>query len=165
MHDPRLLLLDEPTNGLDPDGREEMLALIESLPGRTGCAILLSSHLLHDVERVCQRAILLHQGEIVYSGTIEDLRKEGQKDLYEVRVKIGEEKLKAALEKRGCRVEDDGGMLTVHVPQGDGEKKPTELIFAVAEAEGLQVRHLSPRKLTLESAFVRAVEDAKKETA
>jgi ABC-2 type transport system ATP-binding protein len=160
VHDPRLLLLDEPTNGLDPDGREEMLALIESLPGRTGCAILLSSHLLHDVERVCQRAILLHEGAIVYSGTIEELRKEGQKDIYEVRVKVDEDKLKRALEARGCRVEDDGGMLAVRVPET--EAKPTDFIFAVAAAEGLQVRHLQPRKLTLESAFVRAVEDAKK---
>ena len=62
VHDPKLLLLDEPTNGLDPDGRDEMLALIQSLPARTGCAILLSSHLLHDVERVCERAILLAPG-------------------------------------------------------------------------------------------------------
>ena len=46
VHDPELLFLDEPTNGLDPAGRDEMLALIESLPARTGCAILLSTHLL-----------------------------------------------------------------------------------------------------------------------
>src|SRR4051794_40833374 len=83
VHDPRLLLLDEPTNGLDPDGREEMLSLIQSLPARSGCAILLSSHLLHDVERVCQRAVLLHQGAVVYAGSIEDLRKQGQKDMFE----------------------------------------------------------------------------------
>jgi ABC-2 type transport system ATP-binding protein len=161
VHDPRLLLLDEPTNGLDPDGRDEMLALIESLPGRTGCAILLSSHLLHDVERVCQRAVLLHQGEVVYSGTIEELRKEGQKDVYEVRVKEGDEKLQRALTARGCTVENDAGLLLVRV--GESEKKPTDLIFTVAAAEGLQVRHLSPRKLTLESAFVRAVNEAKAE--
>ena len=91
VHDPKLLLLDEPTNGLDPQGRDEMLALVSSLPARTGCSIVLSSHLLHDVERVCERAILLHEGKIVYSGTIEALRKEGQKDVYEVRVKEGEE--------------------------------------------------------------------------
>jgi ABC-2 type transport system ATP-binding protein len=163
VHDPKLLLLDEPTNGLDPDGREEMLALIESLPERTGCAILLSSHLLHDVERVCSRAILLHQGEVVYSGGIEELRQQGQKDIYEVRVKTGEEKLMRALKAKGCTVELDAGVLAVHVPAA--EKKPTDLIFAVAESEGLQVRHLSPKRLTLESAFVRAVNDAKEARA
>src|ERR1700749_272344 len=115
VHDPRLLLLDEPTNGLDPQGRDEMLALVSSLPARTGCSIVLSSHLLHDVERVCERAILLDEGKIVYSGTIEALRKEGQKDVYELRVKDGEDKLQAALEKRGLGVEREGLLLVVHV--------------------------------------------------
>jgi ABC-2 type transport system ATP-binding protein len=137
--------------------------LIESLPERTGCAILLSSHLLHDVERVCSRAVLLHQGEVVYSGSIEELRKEGQKDIYEVRVKTGEDKLARALKAKGCTVELDAGVLAVHVPAA--EKQPTDFIFTVAEGEGLQVRHLQPKRLTLESAFVRAVQDAKEARA
>jgi ABC-2 type transport system ATP-binding protein len=159
VHDPKLLLLDEPTNGLDPQGRDEMLALVKSLPSRTGCSIVLSSHLLHDVEKVCERAILLHEGKIVYSGTIEALRKEGQKDVYELRVKDGEDRLQQALEKRGLRVEREGLLLVVHVR--DADARPTDLLFAVAAEEGLQVRHLSPRKLTLENAFVRAVNEAK----
>jgi ABC-2 type transport system ATP-binding protein len=158
VHDPKLLFLDEPTNGLDPPGRDEMLALIKALPSRSGCSVVLSTHLLGDVERVCDRAILLNQGELIYSGTIEALRREGQKDIYEVRVKNGEEKLARALEARGCTVERDGATLAVRVPEA--EARPTELIFTVAAAEGLQVRHLVPRKLTLESAFVRAVKGA-----
>ena len=158
VHDPKLLLLDEPTNGLDPAGRDEMLALVKSLPARTGCSIVLSSHLLHDVENVCERAILLHEGRIVYSGTIEALRREGLKDVYEVRVKEGEERLAAALAGRGLRVEREGPLLVVHM--GD-DARPTETLFQAAAAEGLQVRHLSPRKLTLEGAFVRAVQEAK----
>jgi ABC-2 type transport system ATP-binding protein len=167
VHDPRLLLLDEPTNGLDPQGRDEMLALVKSLPARTGCSIVLSSHLLHDVEKVCERAILLHEGKIVYSGTIEALRKDGQKDVYEVRVKEDEDRLQAALEKRGLRVEREGPLLVVHLhnnvlqAHNIAESRPTELLFAVAAEEKLQVRHLAPRKLTLENAFVRAVNEAK----
>jgi ABC-2 type transport system ATP-binding protein len=167
VHDPKLLLLDEPTNGLDPQGRDEMLALVRSLPARTGCSIVLSSHLLHDVERVCERAILLHEGKIVYSGTIEALRKEGQKDVYELRVKDGEDKLQAALEKRGLGVEREGLMLVVHVhnnvlqAHNIAESRPTELLFAVAAEVSAQVRHLAPRRLTLENAFVRAVNEAK----
>ena len=81
-----------------------MLALVKSLPSRTGCSIVLSSHLLHDVEKVCERAILLHEGKIVYSGTIEALRKEGQKDVYELRVKDGEDRMQAgAGEARAAR--------------------------------------------------------------
>jgi ABC-2 type transport system ATP-binding protein len=155
VHDPRLLLLDEPTNGLDIDGRDEMLALIESLPARTGCSVLLSSHLLQDVERVCQRALLLHQGQVVYTGSIEELRTQGQKDVYEVRVKADEDRLAEALRGAGCTVELDGSLLLVRVPAE--VKRPTEMIFDVARAQALQVRHLQPRKLTLESAFVRAV--------
>jgi ABC-2 type transport system ATP-binding protein len=156
VHDPQLLLLDEPTNGLDPAGRDEMLALVGSLPARTGCSIVLSSHLLHEVERVCERAILLHEGRVVYAGTIDELRREGQKDVYEVRVKEGDERMAEALERRGLRVEREGPLLLVHV----ADARPTETLFAVAAAEGLQVRHLQPRKLTLESAFVRAVAEA-----
>ena len=159
VHDPKLLLLDEPTNGLDPAGRDEMLALVKSLPARTGCSIVLSSHLLPDVEKVCERAILLHEGRIVYSGTIEALRKEGQKDVYEVRVKEGEEKLQHALQGRGLRVEREGPLLIVHLHNNDS--RPTEMLFAVAAELGLQLRHLQPRKLTLENAFVRVVNEAK----
>jgi ABC-type multidrug transport system ATPase subunit len=108
---------------------------------------------------VCSRAVLLNQGEVVYSGGIEELRKQGQKDIYEVRVKNGEEKMKRALEAKGCTVELDAGVLAVHVPHD--EKQPVELIFAAAESEELQVRHLQPKRLTLESAFVRAVHEAK----
>jgi len=167
VHDPELLLLDEPTNGLDPAGRDEMLDLIRSLPERRGCAILLSSHLLPDVELVCERAILLHEGKIVYSGTIEALRKEGQKDVYELRVRDGEYRLQKALEHKRLRVEREGLMLVVHVQNNVlrahniAESHPTELLFAVAAEEGVQVRHLAPRKLTLENAFVRAVNEAK----
>jgi len=167
VHDPKLLLLDEPTNGLDPQGRDEMLTLVKSLPARTGCSIVLSSHLLHDVEKVCERAILMHEGKIVYSGTIEALRKEGQKDVYEVRVKDGEDRLQQALEKLGLRVEREGPLLVVHLhnnvlqAHNIAESRPTELLFAVAAGEKLQVRHLAPRKLTLENAFVRAVNEAK----
>jgi ABC-2 type transport system ATP-binding protein len=159
VHDPRLLFLDEPTNGLDPSGRDEMLALIRDLPSRTSCSIVLSSHLLHDVEKVCERAVLLHEGQIVYAGTIEALRNEGQKDAYELRVKEGEERMTEALRQRGLTVERDGPLIIVQLRSG--EARPTDLLFQVADAEGLQVRHLSPRKVTLESAFVRAVNEAK----
>jgi ABC-2 type transport system ATP-binding protein len=158
VHDPRLLFLDEPTNGLDPAGRDEMLALIAELPSRTGGSVVLSSHLLHDVERVCDQAILLHQGEVVYSGSISALQKGGDKDVYEVRVKSGEEQMAEALRARGCSVERDGGLLAVEVPAGAAP--PTMLIFEVAAQAGLQVRHLAARRLTLEHAFLKAVADA-----
>ena len=73
VHDPDLLLLDEPTNGLDPDGREEMLALISDVSRRRQMSLILCSHLLRDVERVCERVIVFNQGKVAARGPIAEL--------------------------------------------------------------------------------------------
>jgi ABC-2 type transport system ATP-binding protein len=153
VHDPKLVLLDEPTNGLDPAGREEMLELVKSLPRRSGCSVVLSSHLLPDVEEVCEHAILLHQGEVKYDGTLDSLRREGQEDAYEVRVKLDEDKMAAALKARGCGVEREGTTLIVRLPKS----ADSQLVFEAASSEKLQVRHFAARRVTLESAFLRVV--------
>ena len=128
-----------------------MLALIAQLPEKRGCSILLSSHLLPDVEAVCHSAILLNEGQVLYSGPIADMHEGSTQELYEVRVKAGGDKLGAALEKLGCSVEHEGGAINVVLPQGGAP----DLIFERALAEGIQVRHLAPVRQTLESAFVR----------
>jgi ABC-2 type transport system ATP-binding protein len=74
VHDPDVLLLDEPTSGLDPDGRAAMLSLLRALAARPGKALLLSSHLLSDVERVCRRAVILDRGRLLHHGPLDDLR-------------------------------------------------------------------------------------------
>jgi ABC-2 type transport system ATP-binding protein len=74
VHDPEILFLDEPTNGLDPRSRDEMLELILDLPVRRGCSIVLSTHLLPDVERVCDHAVIMHQGRVRFVGSIDELR-------------------------------------------------------------------------------------------
>jgi len=74
VHDPQLLLLDEPTNGLDPDGRLAMLQLIEDLITETGKSVILCTHLLPDVERLCQQIVVLHKGTVIRSGTMASLR-------------------------------------------------------------------------------------------
>ncbi|MBK8942686.1 MAG: ABC transporter ATP-binding protein [Polyangiaceae bacterium] len=152
VHDPDLLFLDEPTNGLDPVAREEMLRLIESLPARRGCSVILSTHLLPDVERLCDHVVVMQQGRIVFSGTIAELR--GTESLrYEVRVKAGGERLAARLEERGCTVERIPDGLVVTLPEGAG----TELLLKEAIAAEVQVRHLAPRRIALEDAFLEAL--------
>jgi ABC-2 type transport system ATP-binding protein len=153
VHDPDLLLLDEPTNGLDPRGREEMLALIKELPEKRGCSILLSSHLLPDVEAVCQNVILLNEGQVLFSGPIAEMR--GQEgNLFEVRVKADAERLVQILSGAGCQAELHEGTLLVRLPAGE----EPNLIFARALEAGIQVRHLCPSRLTLESAFLRILQ-------
>jgi ABC-2 type transport system ATP-binding protein len=158
VHDPDLLLLDEPTNGLDPRGREEMLALIRDLPGKRSCSILLSSHLLPDVEAVCESAILLAEGKVLFSGPIAEMRREDG-NLYEVRVKAEPERLQGALGAAGCQAELHEGALQVRLPPG----ADTDVIFARALELGLQVRHLAPLKQTLEDAFLRILQAEEKE--
>src|SRR5439155_4200494 len=74
VHDPSLVLLDEPTDGLDPMQREQMLALIRKIGHEFGLDVVLSSHLLHEVEQVCDAVVILDEGKTVESGTLSDLR-------------------------------------------------------------------------------------------
>jgi ABC-2 type transport system ATP-binding protein len=74
VHDPQLLLLDEPTAGLDPDGRDDMLNLLRSLAQRHGKSLILSTHLLGDVDRVCEQVLIVHRGTVRGVGRIGDLR-------------------------------------------------------------------------------------------
>jgi ABC-2 type transport system ATP-binding protein len=141
VHDPELLFLDEPTNGLDPRAREEMLELIVELPERRGCSIILSTHLLPDVDRICDRVVIMHKGASVF----------------DVEVKLGPEEVAfiAALERGGCKVERrPPRKLVVTLPHGDD----AALLFREAHAAGAQIRHLEPNQASLEEAFLRVVD-------
>ena len=86
VHDPDLLFLDEPTNGMDPKGREEMLELIRDLAHNKGMNLILSSHLLPDVEFTCDYVVVLHQGSVATQGPIEEL-KAPRGSVFEFRIK------------------------------------------------------------------------------
>ncbi|HKA88181.1 MAG TPA: ABC transporter ATP-binding protein [Haliangiales bacterium] len=151
VHDPELLFLDEPTNGLDPAGREEMLALIADLPARRGVGVILSSHLLPDVERVCDEVMVLAAGRLEFTGTIGALRGDSE-ERFAVRVKDGLDKLAGALAAAGLDARRDGEELSLLLPGGD-----TDAVFAAARAAGVQIRHLAPLKRSLEAAFLEKV--------
>src|SRR6266852_1034727 len=85
VHDPPVLLLDEPTSGLDPAGREAMLGLLLALSRDHGKAFILSTHLLGDVERVCETVVILHRGKVVKHGQVSELRTRRQ-DRYRLQV-------------------------------------------------------------------------------
>jgi ABC-2 type transport system ATP-binding protein len=158
VHDPELLFLDEPTNGLDPAGREEMLRLIEDLPKRRGCAIILSTHLLPDVERVCDHVVVLHQGQLLFSGTLEDLRGGKGPPRLEVRVKEGIDgaaRLAEKLTAAGCQCETITDGIAVLLRDG----ADADLVFAEAREAKVQVRHVAPLRASLESAFLDKLAD------
>jgi ABC-2 type transport system ATP-binding protein len=155
VHDPDLLLLDEPTNGMDPNGRDEMLALINDLAGRKDVNVVVSSHLLPDIESTCRDVVVMDKGRVVAAGPIEGL-KQGRGQIFELKVKApaGIESFVARLRAEGleCHAADDG-MLRVFVPDALGARD----LFAIASAAGAQVRHLRPSLPTLEDVFAQAV--------
>jgi ABC-2 type transport system ATP-binding protein len=158
VHDPEILFLDEPTSGLDPDSREDMLALIAELPERRGCAIVLSTHLLPDVERVCDHAVIMHRGAVRFAGTIDELRgARGRDSELLVGVKDQPARLAEALTAAGatCRVTSPIA-LEVDLPAS----ATSQLVFATACAAGLQIRELGVRRESLEAAFLRVIGDA-----
>jgi ABC-2 type transport system ATP-binding protein len=152
VHDPELLLLDEPTNGLDPQGREEMLALIRDVATRRGMSLILCSHLLHDVERVCDQVIVLNQGQIARQGEMRELTG-ARRQVFDVRFKGDAAAVLTDLKDMGAdwREGDDG--VRLFLPEGQGP----ETVFRVAMACGVQVRHLRPGAETLEDVFLRAL--------
>lgn len=77
-HDPKLLLLDEPTNGLDPEGREEMLGLVERTGREFGISIIVTSHLLGEIERVCDYLVAIEQGKLQHAGPLAKLTERTQ---------------------------------------------------------------------------------------
>ncbi|HEX2678941.1 MAG TPA: ABC transporter ATP-binding protein [Polyangiales bacterium] len=163
VHDPELLFLDEPTNGLDPRSREEMLELIVDLPVRRGCAIVLSTHLLPDVERVCDHAIIMHRGQVRFVGTIGELRgARGRDTELTVEVKADPEKLAAALTTAGATCRPlTAVQLEVDLP----ESATNKLVFKQAREAGIQVRGIEVRRESVEAAFLRVLGEQPVEVA
>jgi ABC-2 type transport system ATP-binding protein len=115
VHDPKLLLLDEPTNGLDPEGREEMLMLVERTGREFGIAVMVTSHLLGEIERVCHWLVAIDAGRLRYSGSVSAFTEKTQR----LRLELDDEMphFAAALAARGLTVEQTGNEL--HIPMLD----------------------------------------------
>jgi len=153
VHDPDLLFLDEPTNGMDPKGREEMLDLIRDLARNKGMNLILSSHLLPDVEYTCDHVIVLHQAMVATQGPIDEL-KGPRGSVFEFRIKGDRVLFSQALHDAGMAVhagEED--VMRVFVP----DERGAHALFALAARQGVQVRHLRPSLPTLEDVFAQAV--------
>jgi ABC-2 type transport system ATP-binding protein len=156
VHDPDLLFLDEPTNGMDPKGRDEMLELVRDLAHNKGMHLILSSHLLPDVEYTCDSVVVMDKGAVAAAGPIEAL-KQPRGRVYELRVKTRDGDITAFLERLkvaglDCHATDED-VMRVFVP-GDGGART---LFAIASTDGVQVRHLRPSVPTLEDVFATAV--------
>ena len=148
-HDPELVLLDEPTDGLDPMQRTEMLALIRRIGTEFGVHILVSSHHLEEVERICDAVVIVEGGEVVHAGTLADLG--GGEDGLVVEVDERADELAARLASLGIQVTVDGGLLNIVGADGVYDA----IRDAVADL-GLGLRRLEPRGRTLEDVYLGA---------
>jgi ABC-2 type transport system ATP-binding protein len=152
VHDPRLLILDEPTNGMDPAGRAEVLELTHDLAHNKEMSLLFSSHVLPDVEAVCDYVMVLGRGRLLASGRI-DVLKEPHDLQYELRVKGDQGSFAAELATRGIPAEQGDDHLLVHLPPSATGR----VVWQAALEAGEQIRSLRPRRSTLEDVFLKAV--------
>ncbi|MCH7482375.1 MAG: ABC transporter ATP-binding protein [Chloroflexi bacterium] len=151
VHDPVLVLLDEPTAGLDPAGREEMLELIRRTAHSFGISMLLSTHLMGDIERTADRVILLEDGRVSEEGALSEFTQETEDLLIEVDDREG---VARALSGRGVRVIEEPQQLVV---QNATDADYDAIRDAVADV-GARLRRLTPRRHTLTEMFRRREE-------
>jgi ABC-2 type transport system ATP-binding protein len=155
VHDPQLLILDEPTNGMDPRGREDLLELARDLVHNKGMSLLFSSHLLPDVESVCEEIIVLGRGKLLTEGNIQRLKQLHNRS-FEVRLKADARPFAERLSALGCGAEMRDDSLLVQIPEG----RTPQLLWEVAAQERVQIRNLRPQRSTLEEVFLKALEQA-----
>jgi ABC-2 type transport system ATP-binding protein len=151
VHDPQLLLLDEPTDGMDPQGRQDMLALIGRVRAELGVDVLVSTHLLGDVEQVCDRVIMVEAGRVLLQGPIAEVAGTTE-PRYGVQLGDNSAAVQAALAAEGLQVREAGVELDVAGPAG----QVADLVRDVAAEHGWALRRLVPRAPSLEETFLRA---------
>ena len=156
VHDPDLVFLDEPTNGLDPKGQAMILELIERIWKESGISVILSSHLLHDVDRICDRIVIIAKGDLVAHDTLENL-KGNRKPEAEIVIRDRGDELARALEAKGwpCAFQNNGNLKVEH---GQASLNPLIALMREMGISPLEVRE-SPNALN--ELFLKAVEKGK----
>lgn len=154
IHDPPLLLLDEPTSGLDPAGRDAMLKLIGELGRDHGKSIVLSTHLLADVQAVCDRVVILAGGRIRGVGTVAELCAM-RHDRIRIRIQGDAHKFRASLEAANVTILSDNlhGEWRLAIPDGWSNRR----FFELASHDGVAIRAVLRDDETLEEFFLRTV--------
>lgn len=153
MHDPEIIFLDEPTDGVDPVGRREIRELLTSLK-QQGKTIFINSHLLGEVELICDRVAILQRGQMIRQGTTQELTQ--QQGHYEIGLAPGESLPQADLEQLGFSI----------LPQGDFWEVQTrssqsiDTLVSHLHRIGLHLRHLVEKRQSLEDLFLATVDSA-----
>lgn len=155
VHGPRLIFLDEPTNGLDPPARLRMIKLIREIRDSGQANIVLSSHLLLDVEECCDEILILRDGQIAVYCNLEEERKSNRKFLM-LETRGDQAKFVAALSGLGCEYATTGDHRLKVVLQEGVEVRD---LYRLADQEQVQLRRLSYKRDSLEDIFLKAMEN------
>ena len=153
IHDPELIIADEPSNGLDAKAREYMIQTLTTTVQSGKRSVLMASHLMDDVERVCDNIVLLHKGRLAAQGAIEDLKAIDRE--IEIHVWGGATKLEQAMLADGLSVRREGRVMRIaHI----GEDT-TMRILACAANTGAQIRRMHEYEASLEDLFLVIMEN------
>jgi ABC-2 type transport system ATP-binding protein len=153
LHGPELVILDEPTNGLDPAARARMLQLVREMKEQHGMSVVLCSHLLRDVEEVCDEVVILKAGRIVHHANLEEERRANRR-FVELEVAGDDRGFAAALRVHGAEgVTEGGGRWRIVLPPA----VELDVVWQLVARENLEVRRLTHRRDSLEEIFLKAV--------
>jgi ABC-2 type transport system ATP-binding protein len=157
VHGPKLLFLDEPTNGLDPQGRDAMLDLVREISHGKGLSVVVSSHLLPDIERTCDAVIVMKSGRVRQQGPIATLRDTGTLS-YEVELRLFSPAFVEQMAAHEARLAaQQGSRLRFEFSVGTDDIG--RRIFLAARESGAEVRGFRPAQRSLQDIFMEAVEE------
>ena len=154
VHGPKLIILDEPTNGLDPPARQRMIELIREIRDSRQAQVLLSSHLLHDVEECCEEILIMKNGRIVAHHDLEAERKANRKFI-EMETRGNQIAFAEAVEKIGCEYAITSKQRMKLIMDEQVEVRD---LYRLAAASELQIRSLNYKRDSLEDIFLKAME-------
>lgn len=145
---PKLLVLDEPTNSLDPKGARKILDLIRELSSKEKLSVIISSNLLHDVETVCERVVLIDKGRVLFSKPVKEMLKP-KKNIFDIKVIPQKKALQYLKSERGIKTELTGEHLRVYLESiSSGE------INRLLMNKGFEVQEISPVHISLQELFL-----------
>src|SRR5580692_694420 len=153
-HGPRLLILDEPTNGLDPVARQRMIQLIKDVRSQGSIRLLISSHLLRDIDETCDEVLILKDGRIAALCDIESERR-SNRSFMEIETVGATERFSISVRGLGCECASfPGGRIKLVIPDNIEVRD----LYVIASQQGVQIRRMNQRRDSLEDIFLRAMD-------
>ena len=160
-HGPKLLILDEPTNGLDPVARQRMIQLIKDIRKEGSIRLLISSHLLRDIDETCDEVLILKNGRIASLCNIEEERR-SNRSFMELETVGATERFSVSIRGLGCECATfPGGRIKLVIPDHIEARD----LYVIASEQGVQIRRMNQRRDSLEDIFLRAMDNDQGRTA